>query len=302
MNGTTYTSDKQVLQSLPFAVAINPPRSSIPTSSYVYVDLNSRAINLTLLDVPSIPPALFCLSALQGLTILNSPAVPIPPEISRLSSSLESLTVENISRSRSLPPELFSMNHLASLSIINCGLETLSEDVGRLTALTELTLDYNQLLSLPWSLGRLPALASLSVRNTRLTSLDTLTGSTSLTTLRASNCMINHLPINMPNLSIIELDGNQLRSLDGLDTMTAHSSVSLSFNNNQLATISSASLAKIVSLDYFYLSRNQLTTLPDSLYLIQNLKVLYITTNKFDAKEVQWIQGLFRQTNTTVFV
>jgi leucine-rich repeat protein SHOC2 len=286
-------------------VVINPLPSQplIPTFSYANVDLNGRVINVTLVGISSIPPALFCLQGLQGLSVFDSPSASIPPEISRLSSSLKSLTIANMPNSSNLPPELFTLKQLSLLSIINCGLETLPEDIGNLISLVQLNLDQNLLLNIPWGLGRLPSLTSLSLQNNRrLSSIDTLIGSKSLTTVRASNCSINQLPRNISNLSIIELDGNQLRSLDGLETISAHHSTSLSFNDNQITTISSASLKQIVTLDDFSLSGNLLTTLPDSLYLIKGLKTLYITDNKFDVKETEWIQGLFRLTNTTVVI
>ena len=201
------------------------------------------------------------------------------------------------------PDELFDLNQLSSLSIINCSLETLSENIGKLTSLVQLTLDQNLLLNIPWNLGKLSTLTSLSVRNNRrLSSIDTLIGSESLTTIRASNCSISQLPRNIPNLRTIELDGNQLRSLDGLETITASSSSYLSFNNNQIMTISRESLMQIVRLEYLSLSDNLLTTLPDLFYMIQGLKTLDLKDNKFDTKEIEWIRGLFRLTNTTVFI
>ncbi|CAF1660449.1 unnamed protein product, partial [Adineta ricciae] len=223
INGTVYTSDKQIIQSFPFPVSINPSQSlpSPPKFSYATVDTNRRVINLTLVNIPSIPPGLFCLGNLQELSIFDSPSVTIPSEIGRLSTSLQSLTMSQVSRSAPLPAELFNLSRLSTLSIVNCGLEALSEDVGRLSSLNQLTLDENLLVSLPWSLNKLPSLTSLSINNnSRLSSLDVLAGSTSLNTLRASNCIINHIPNNIPNLRTIELNNNQLTSLDGLETIT----------------------------------------------------------------------------------
>ncbi|CAF1391224.1 unnamed protein product [Adineta steineri] len=305
INGSTYSSDREIIQSFPFTILINPPQpqSAPPTSSYVTVGIYSRVIELILVNIPSIPPALFCLNAMEKLSIFNSPNVVISSEISRLSLSLKSLIVSNISRSGPLPAEIFNMKNLSTLSIINCDLEMLSEDVSKLNSLTQLTLDRNRLLSLPWALGKLPSLTSLSVNNNlRLSSLDVLYGSTSLNILQASNCMINHLPANIPNLRIIELDGNQLTSLDGFETIASQNSTLFSFNNNKIASISSVSLAKIVVVNDFYLSNNLLTTLPDSLYLIKDLKKVNIQNNNFNAKEKDWIQGVFRITNTTLII
>jgi Leucine-rich repeat (LRR) protein len=195
------------------------------------------------------------------------------------------------------------MTLLSTLSLVNCGLETLSEDIVKLTQLTQLTLDHNQLITLPATLGKILSLTSLSVNdNPRLSSLDVLSGSTSLITLRGSNCMINHLPTNISNLRTIEMNGNQLTSLDGIDTVASESNDSLSFGNNKITSISASFLAKIQGLFYFDLSDNLLTTLPDPIYQIKNLQTLNIRNNNFDEKESEWIQGLFRLTNTTIIM
>ncbi|CAF1383205.1 unnamed protein product [Adineta ricciae] len=301
INGTSYTSDKQIIQSLPFPIHINPVEPS-QTSNYAIVDRNSHVIELNLVNILRLPPAIFCLNSLQKLSILDSPSLVIPSDISRLSSSLTSLHLLNSARSPSaLPSELFNLNHLSSLFIINCGLEALSEDLSKLTSLTELILDQNLLTSLPWSVGKLPSLTLLSVRNnSRLSSLDTLYGSTSLKELRASNCIINHLPASIPNLNLIDLDNNQLTSLDGLDTISSSNCSSFSFNNNRIASIPSASLAKINTLNNFYLSNNLLTTLPETIYMLNGLKMVYLRRNNFSSNEIEWISGIFRVTNTTV--
>ncbi|CAF1369655.1 unnamed protein product [Adineta steineri] len=114
--------------------------------------------------------------------------------------------------------------------------------------------------------------------------------------------MINHLPTNIPNLHIIELDSNELTSLSGFETITSHNSTLFSFNNNKIASVSSGSLARIDTVNEFYLSNNQLTALPDSIYLINDLKKVSIQNNKFDVIEKEWIQGIFRIINTTLII
>ena len=300
-----YTSDKQVIESLPFHVTINPtqPQPSSPNSSYARVDINGYVIELTLVNIDSIPSTIFCLDQLQILSIVNGGQISISPGISRLASSLKSFTVWNTTSSVILPPEFFNMPFLSTLSLINCGLETLSEDIIKLTELTQLTLDQNQLITLPSTLGKMSVLAYLSVSNNpRLSSVDVLNGLTSLQTLRAWNCIINHLPTNISNLRVIDMSGNQLTSLDGIETITSASSNFLSFRNNKITSIQTTFLEKIQALSVFDLSNNLLTTLPDSIYGIQNLLLLDISDNNFAEKEKEWIQGLFRLTNTTIIM
>jgi Leucine-rich repeat (LRR) protein len=181
--------------------------------------------------------------------------------------------------------------------------ERLPEDIIILTHLTELILEQNQLITLPQTLSRMLSLTTLSVKdNPRLSSLDALTGSMSLTILRAANCMINHLPANIPNLHTIELGGNQLTSLDGIDTITSVSCILLEFANNKITSIPNNSLKNIQTLLYLDLAGNQLTTLPDSVYRINDFTTINIRNNSFDSKEKEWIQGLFRLTDTIVII
>ena len=305
INGSIYTSDRQVIRSFPFHVFINPtePQLLPPNSNLAKVDTDARVIELMLFNIDTVPPALFCLSQLQVLSIFHSTQLTISPEILRLASSLKSFTVSDTAQSLILPPALFKMTALSTLSIVNCGLETISEDIIQLTQLTQLILDQNQLITLPSTLGHMPLLTYLSVNgNPRLSSLDVLSGLTSLITLQASNCLISHLPTNISNVRTIEMNGNQLTSLDGIEIIASASSDSFSFANNEIASISFSSLAFIQSLSYFDLSSNRLTMLPDSIYRIKDLQTLNIQHNYFDQKEIEWIQGIFGLTNTTVIV
>ncbi len=260
-------------------------------------------IELTLVNIDNVPPSLFCLSQIQSLAILDSADLSISPEILRLASSLTSFSISKIRKSLILPPELFNMTLLSTLSIVNCGLETLPEDIIQLDHLTELILDQNQLVTLPDTLGKMLSLTLLSVNdNPRLSSLDALTGSSALITLRGSNCIINLIPINISNLCTLELNGNQLTSLDGIETITSVSRDLFSFANNMITSISTTSLQNIQTFLHLDLSDNLLTTLPDSIYRIKDLQTLNIGNNNFNAKEIEWIQGLFRRTNTTIIM
>jgi internalin A len=260
-------------------------------------------IELNLVNISNIPAAVFCLSQLKVLSLQHTTDLSIPPQILRLASSLTSFTMLSNTKSVVLPPELFEMSLLSTLSIVNCGVETLPEDIVKLSHLTELILDENQFITLPLTLSKMSSLTTLSVKdNPRLSSLDAVTGSMSLTILRAANCMINHLPTNIPNLTTIELGGNQLRFLDGIETITSVSCILLEFGNNKITSIPNNALKNIQTLLYLDLSGNQLTTLPNSVYRINDFKTINIRNNSFDVKEKEWIQGLFRLTNTIVII
>ncbi len=260
-------------------------------------------IELNLVGISNIPAAVFCLSQLKVLSLQHTTDLSIPSEIIRLAPSLTHFIMLSNTKSVVLPPELFEMHLLSTLTIVNCGVETLSEDIVKLSHLTELILDQNQLITLPPTLSKMLSLTTLSVNdNPRLSSLDALIGSMSLIILRAVNCMINHLPTNIPNLHTIKLGGNQLTFLDGIETITSVSCILLEFGNNKITSIPNNSLKNIQTLLYLDLSGNQLTTLPDSVYRIKDLTTLNIRNNSFDEKEKEWIQGLFRLTNTNLLI
>lgn len=303
INGSIYTSDKQCIRSLPFHIEINPSQPSPSNSNYAIVDMDEHVIELNLFNIGHIPAAVFCLSQLKVLSLQHTIDLSIPPEIVRLAPSLTSFSIVGYTKSMVLPRELFQLNLLSTLSIVNCGIEALPEDIIRLTHLTELILDQNQLITLPPILNRMLSLTTLSVKdNPRLSSLDAITGSTTLTILRAANCMINHLPTNISNLHTIELGGNQLTFLDGLETITSETCILLEFGNNKITSIPNESFKNVQTALYIDLPGNQLTTLPNSIYRINDLTTLNIRNNSFDEKEKEWIQGLFRLTKTIIII
>jgi len=299
---SVYSSDKQIIQSLPFRVLINPSTFASPYTSYATVNSNGRVSELSLFFVKSVPLSIFCLSGMRSLTVQYSTDFVIPPEIARVASTLLSLNIIGSSSALTLPPELFNVTSLTTLSIISCGLETLPEAIEKLYLLSNLTLTGNRLMSLPVSMSKMMSLLYLTVNsNSRLSSLDSLSGSRSLQQLNASNCAIEHLPSNMTSLIVIDMGNNNLTSLDGLDTIAWFESKSFSFNDNQITSIPVA-IGKVRSLNNLDLSNNLLTELPEGLYNIKDLSTVNLRKNKFDEKETEWIQGRFRLTKATVYI
>ncbi|CAM4883261.1 unnamed protein product [Rotaria socialis] len=303
MHGHVYTSDKEIIQSTLLDIAINPSQPSPTTSSYAVVDKYGAVIELYLIGIDDVPSVFFCLQSLQVLSIIGCTNLSIPSELLLLADTLASFTVANISTSLTLPPELFNMTILSTLSIINSSLTELSEDIINLDKLTELTLDQNQLTSLPTALGKMASLKRLSVSNNlRLASLNALNGSTSLTTLQGSHCIITNLPPNILSLSTIELNNNLLTSLDGLNIIESNSTISMSFANNSINSISNDFFNNMQTIEYLDLSGNQLSKLPVSIYPAKGFQILNLRNNVFGHQETEWVQGIFRPTNSTVIM
>ncbi|CAF1623616.1 unnamed protein product [Rotaria magnacalcarata] len=303
IDGHEYTSDKEIIQSTLLDITINPSQLSPPTSSYAVVDKYGIVLELHLIGIDDIPSAFFCLQSLQVLSIIGCANLSIPSELLLLADTLTSFIVANISTPLILPPELFNMTILSTLSIMNSNLTTLSEDIINLAQLTELTLDQNQLTSLPTALGKMASLKRLSVSNNlRLASLNALTGSKSLITLQGSHCIITDLPTNISSLSTIELNNNLLTSLDELNIIASNSTISMSFANNSINSISNDFFNNIQTIKYLDLSGNQLSKLPASIYPAKGFEILNLHNNSFGHQETEWVTGIFRPTNTTVIM
>ena len=72
--------------------------------------------------------------------------------------------------------------------------------------------------------------------------LDALSELRTLEHLRATNCTIDHLPMNIPNIIELDLCNNKLISFDGIKSVNTSTQVTsyfiiLSFNNNQISMI-----------------------------------------------------------------
>ncbi|CAF3609000.1 unnamed protein product [Rotaria socialis] len=296
-----YNSNKAIIQSLPFRVDINPS-VNLSGSSYVRVDYGGRVTDLTLTMVDSIPTSIFCLDSLKSLTIQYGTSLTIPPEIARLRSYLTSLSLIKISSSLTLPSELFNLTNLVSLSIISCGLETLPDAISQLSALNELDLTGNRLTSIPVTLAQISLLRTLVLNaNPGLTSLDNLQGTQFLWNLNASNCFIDHLPMNVSNTGVIELNGNQLTSLANLETIISDITTVISLKNNNI-TVLPTTIRKATKLEILDLSNNQLTELPEVVYSLSALKTLILSKNSFSRLEIEWIQGRFRTMSAVVIL
>jgi Leucine-rich repeat (LRR) protein len=164
-------------------------------------------------------------------------------------------------------------------------LTQLPDSVGQLTRLTELNLSSNQLTTLPESLGQLTQLTVLDLSNNQLTTLvESLGQLTQLTELDLSNNQLTTLPawlgqftqMQVLSLSSIHLKTfppwlSQFRKLRILDlSRNQHITLPESFQSNSWQV-----------LDTLSLMFNSLSTLPNWLGELPNLKNLYIGCNSF---------------------
>ena len=290
-----YQSDKEIILSLPFETLINPIQSF--NRSYAVVDEDGMVIELYLFEENSIPASIFCFLHLKTLVVINS-IFHIDREISQLQANLETLHLSNIYPQHSVIPfELFTLGSLKSLQMTRCGIEHVPEAISNLTELRTLNLQRNQLMeSLPSSLQQIEQLSSIDLSYNRLfNSLDIFNGSTSIRELRASHCAIDHLPLYLSHLSILDLSHNRLNSLDGIETIAAYYPAYPRMTRPFSFPQDYHKESILSDLDF---SNNQLSKLPEEIYQLPFLKKINLRNNHFDTREIEWILGRFRRTKS----
>jgi internalin A len=130
--------------------------------------LKSRdaVLDLSDLDVSSLPEAICSLSQLQTLSLAGNQLTTLPEAIGRL-SELETLYLSN-NQLTALPEAIGRLSKLQTLYLSNNQLKALPEAIGRLSKLETLYLSNNQLTLLPEAIGRLSKLQTLSLYNNEL--------------------------------------------------------------------------------------------------------------------------------------
>jgi LPXTG-motif cell wall-anchored protein len=162
--------------------------------------------------------------------------------------------------------------NLQILTLNDNDLTSLPDTIGDLSSLQILELNDNDLTSLPDAIGDLSSLQSLYIGDNDLTSLpDTISNLSSLEALYLSDNDLTSLPESFSNLSSLAylyLSDNDLISLP--DTFGDLRLFALYADNNDLTSLPE-SFGNIDCLNYLSLDNNDLTSLPESFVNISNL-------------------------------
>ncbi|KAI8903181.1 hypothetical protein EDD86DRAFT_196170 [Gorgonomyces haynaldii] len=159
------------------------------------------------------------------------------------------------------------LSHLRVLDLSRNVLAELPQEIGNLTSLEDLSLDYNALVSLPQSFCQLKQLKSLSVAHNQIKSLDFNLFSQfgKLEYLDLSHNQLQSLPPSLGYcgtlktlLIILNLSGNQLQSVQGIEKLRTLQQLDLS--NNALVEIPNG-FSKLKHLKYLYLQHNQIDSI-----------------------------------------
>jgi hypothetical protein len=169
---------------------------------------NYSSLNLTGLDLTTLPEAIGNLTQLTSLDLSDNRLI-------------------------TLPEAVVNLTQLTRLNLSDNQLTTLPEAIGNLTQLTTLDLSVNRLTTLPDAIGNLTQLTNLNIYNNRLTTLpDTIGNLTRLTSIDLRRNQLTTLPETIGNLTqlrTLDLDFNQLTTLPA-SLFTAERSGQLNLN------------------------------------------------------------------------
>lgn len=180
-----------------------------------------------------------------------------------------------------LPESIGQLAQLQSLNLSHNRLKTLPESLGQLTQLQSLYLSKNRLTLLPEWIGNLTHLQELRLTENELTKLPEAIGKlTELEVFYADNNQIGALPKSFEKLtSLAELGvwENHLTELPSFISTFQHLK-RLEINANQITELPTW-IGNISSLEVLVIGGpaggSDITSLPDTLSQLKNLKILY---------------------------
>ncbi|MGK7942690.1 MAG: COR domain-containing protein [Crocosphaera sp.] len=205
----------------------------------------------------------------------------LPPEITKLESSLKFLDLRN-NKLKTLPIEIGELRCLTALNCIDNCLENLPEEIGNLDHLQRLHLAYNQIEALPPEFGRMTQLTELYLSHNNLSFLPVEFGHLhQLERLSLSNNYLQQLPKEfgkLVNLTWLDINSNHLQELPmEIGRLSQLSDFNISNNRLEILPPSIGKLSQLIDLN---LSENKLSDLPEEIGNLTNLDSLNIAKNR----------------------
>jgi Leucine-rich repeat (LRR) protein len=294
INCSQYANDDEIRRSFPFYVELDPKERN-PSKTYALTNANkTKIIYLNIVDQEYFPPSAFCFQALKQLHIKNTSFVKfnhrLPPYIERLAPSLTHLVIEH-TMIYYLSDKIGKLTGLETLKLVNVSLKSLPEAIGDLSSLSLLYLSHNKLILLPKTMKNFRLLNHIILTNNLyLRSVQPLNGLPALQFLQLDNCSIEHIPINLSNLTRLYMSNNNLTDLIGIQTLGDKTKTDnyYYFDNNHIQSIPSE-IQNVKNLHTLDLSFNQLNSIPLHIFYISSLRYLRMENNLFvgcESKEV----------------
>ena len=258
-------------------------------------------------NLSSIPPEIGQLTSLTVLKLFSNQLTSLPPEIGQLTSltslglgsnqiatisseiefltNLEFLHLNNNQLS-TLPLEIWQLTSLISLGLNTNQLSTLPSEIGQLTNLIELRLFDNQLNTLPPEIGFLTNLNVLEIQDNNLSVVPS-----AICNLKIYNNPTMNFINDAPCFTVSQIDaliaiysanpGNTLGwGVDNFPEVVFNENdkpVAITMNNKNLTRI--PDVFDLVNLKSFNVNNNNLESLPESLWNLDDLETITAAGN-----------------------
>jgi Leucine-rich repeat (LRR) protein len=269
------------------------------------MDENDNIHYLNIANEEYVPSSVFCFKHLKELYIrrtrFHDGNGGLPAEIERLAPTLTHLGIYNVPITH-LPEQIGELKHLESLVLSNTGLITLPDSIGNLSSLALLSLPYNKLTSLPTTVLKIPLLWELILsHNPYLRSIKSINGHRYLSYLQTDNCPIEEIPVNLPQLTDLNMFNNNLTNLVNIRTLgnETESEKYFDFDKNYIRFVP-PQIQYVKNLYSLNLDNNKLKMLPSDIFDIQTLDYLSIRNNSFNNVELKEIVNKFKITNPSL--
>ncbi|CAF0884089.1 unnamed protein product [Rotaria sp. Silwood1] len=184
--------------------------------------------------------------------------------------------------------------NLRTLSVNDNELQTIPMEISLMVNLKNLSLRNNQITQLPDCFGQLKKLENIQLGQNQLRSLpSSFANLSSLRQLIISNNRFTTIPesiLKLPNLQLLDLSSNQITQIpDQIQTLQVDE---LNLNDNRIIKISN-NIRLCPRLKTLRLDRNNLDldSIPVNLLADSNLSLLSYDGNRFDEKAFQGKEG-----------
>lgn len=238
-------------------------------------------LNLRLNQIDELPSALYELRKLKTLNLMNC-YTKLSDEIASL-QDLEALNLK-CNYIKVIPEALCTLINLRKLNLSDNGIEKIPESILKLENLEYLDLDSNYNLGeVPKVLSRLKKLSHLSIFNSRIIEIPSyISEFKTLEILDLHGNAIEEIDnITFPPLKELILKNNKFTTLSPSITRI-ESLVKLDFESNDITEIPTH-ISKLSNLEKLIIGAHngELNDVPKELSALKNLKMLEISSNKF---------------------
>lgn len=223
-----------------------------------------------------IPAGILKISSLVSLNLNVNPLDAAAMESSDMSmlTNLTTLMLGNITTLTSIPASMATAPALTTLNMMGCRVNSIP-DV-QFPVIKVLTLDNNEMTTIPDNIVKFTALTTLNANNNKLTTIPAvMTSMPTLTGLYLNANKIASIPAGMSTLEFLFLNDNEMTSIPaGMTKMKT-----LYINNNKLASMQS--VLDMVDLGYLSLINNQIAgTIPEAMKTLVKLQSVDLTNNR----------------------